>query len=282
MTPNNNLSVLPFYESIDEQNARRWWVYGKVYPLFCPVKYAPAFQVIVPYTGTTLPTYINGNLFKADGTDTGTITSAASSDIGSSRKEFGGQKFCVFTYKPSEQLKAVGIGRYYLRLQFSVDGSTKYYYSDVFTMVDDITNFLALSWWDDSDFVMDAGAIVYSIPSGQGQFKNTVYLPSDIAKPEYPFEEEGETRDGYFYPLKQISQKKYRFNFFAPEYLLDVLRFVRMADHIQIDYNGKTFAPDSFLLSPEWDESGDIAVVSAEFETDTVAKKIGMAYTRSV
>ena len=40
---------------------------------------------------------------------------------------------------------------------------------------------------------MDAGTIVYKNPA----FKNVLYLQSDLAKPEYPFEEEGETREDF-------------------------------------------------------------------------------------
>ena len=121
---------------------------------------------------------------------------------------------------------------------------------------------------------MDAGAIVYKNPA----FHNVLYLDSDLAKPEYPFEEEGETRDGYFFPIKQISEKHYRFKFFASEYLLDVMRFIRMADYARITYHGQTYELDTFLITPEWEDNGDIASVEAEFDTATVAKKIGRGY----
>ena len=48
MIPNNNLSVLPFYDSIERQNARKWWIYDKVYPLFVPSGYMLPFQVMRP------------------------------------------------------------------------------------------------------------------------------------------------------------------------------------------------------------------------------------------
>jgi hypothetical protein len=125
---------------------------------------------------------------------------------------------------------------------------------------------------------MDAGRIIYE------DFRNVVMLRADIAKPEYEFEEEGDTRDGYFYPTKQISKKKYNFHFFAPEYLLDVMRLIRMADHIQIVYQigGETLTlfPSAFLMTPEWEREGDLAGVTVEFETDTVAKKVGFSYIR--
>ena len=50
---------------------------------------------------------------------------------------------------------------------------------------------------------------------------------------------------------------------------------------MKITYNGKTYTADSFLITPEWEDNGDIAVVDAEFETATVAKKLGLGYLRS-
>ena len=170
-------------------------------------------------------------------------------------------------------LNSMENGRYYIRMYMDEYDL----FSDIFTVVNDIQPYLKLEWWDDQDFVMDAGVIAYD-----GTFKNVLYLDSDIAKPEYVFEEEGESRDGYFYPVKMISEKRYRFNFLAPEYLLDVLRFVRMSDHVRITKNGQEYSVDTFLITPEWEANGDVAVVAAEFETATVAKKIGLGYVRAL
>lgn len=166
------------------------------------------------------------------------------------------------------------IGQYYLEASDGVDT----WVSDVITIVEDTTELIEVQWWDDADFVMDAGRIIYE------DFRNAVMLRADIAKPEYEFEEEGDTRDGYFYPTKQISKKKYNFHFLAPEYLLDVMRLIRMADHIQIIYRigGEEVVlyPMAFLITPEWEREGDLAGVTVEFETDTVAKKVGFSYIR--
>jgi hypothetical protein len=139
---------------------------------------------------------------------------------------------------------------------------------------------LKIEWWDVDDFTMDAGTIVYKYAGGT-QFKNVLYLQADIAKPEYPFEEDGETRDGYFFPIKQISEKHYRFAFLASEYLLDVMRFIRMADYAYITKNGQQYKLDTFLITPEWEDNGDVASVEAEFDTATVAKKIGHGYIQT-
>ena len=167
-------------------------------------------------------------------------------------------------------------GQYYAVLN---DGYQTWY-SEVFTVVNDITPYMKIEWWDDQDFTMDAGTIVYRY-SNNTQFKNVLYLPADIARPEYPFEEEGEERDGYFFATKQISEKHYRFTFLASEYLLDVMRFIRMADFAEITKNGQRYSLDTFLITPEWEDNGDVASVEAEFDTSTVAKKIGLGYIKS-
>ena len=164
-------------------------------------------------------------------------------------------------------------GQYYVEIS---DGY-EHFFSEIFTVVNDIEPYLKITWWDVNDFVMDAGTIVYKNPA----FKNVLYLHSDIAKPEYPFEEEGETRDGYFFPTKQISEKRYRFNFLASEYLLDVMRFIRMADYAEIEYHGQRYSLDTFLITPEWEDNGDVAAVEAVFDTATVAKKIGLGYIKA-
>ena len=164
-------------------------------------------------------------------------------------------------------------GQYYA----TISDGTQTWYSEMFTVVNDIEPYLKIEWYDVADFVMDAGTIVYTDPA----FKNVLYLDAAIAKPEYPFEEDGETRDGYFFPIKQISEKHYRFKFLASEYLLDVMRFIRMADYAEITYHGQRYSLDTFLITPEWEDNGDVASVEAEFDTATVAKKIGLGYIKA-
>lgn len=389
MVPNNNLSVLPFYTSIEQQNARKWWIFGKVYPLFTPAGFLLPFQLIrdhrmaeiqtrlysddgddgyltaqgdwkqdvttglwveqfdnitgnklylsevpAPYTGGVMAVAYNSSKTQVLGTfnpsigqnesytgvwnlPAGTRTvcvqvrnanageysgevysfteivrpvemlkiytktgelvgdySGRIDELGFAVKPFVAEGYDVIVY--GGQLPAffqMENGQYYVELGDGVQT----WYSEVFTVVNDISGYLKLEWWDIEDFRMDAGTIVYEQPG----FKNVLYLCSDIAKPEYEFSEEIIERDGYTFPVKQVSEKRYRFSFLASEYLLDVLRFVRMADYARITKDGQTwFHLDTFLISPEWEDNGDVAVVDAEFTTATVAKKIGRGYVQ--
>lgn len=399
MIPNNNLSVLPWYTSIEQQNARKWWVYGKIYPLFTPATHILPFQVMRPHRMETVTRrfdidldnpvsntphayiYDDGDIVTLSSQDDDNIdTFEIPEDIPSNaviyfenshdlvlrdhgaayalyndggevlnvvdRTTYNDDDYSELSIQGARTLKMqrfrsdqasyniyiewaetiirpihlfeiytkdgqlvgdylsdvleMGLtvkaftafdydvivfasqlpvfssfsnGQYYIKMSDGVDT----WYSDVYTAVNDIEPYLKLEWWDNEDFVMDAGTIVYKNPA----FKNVLYLCADIAKPEYPFEEEGETRDGYFFPIKQISEKRYHFSFLASEYLLDVMRFIRMADFARITKNGQTYSLDTFLITPEWEDNGDVAAVDAEFDTATVAKKIGVGYIKA-
>ena len=275
MIPNNNLSVLPFYTSLDQQNARKWWMYGRVYPLFCPAGFLLPFQIITEHTNFT-PSNISGATIYDANTDQQIAGITTEIRNGITKKEFASLGYDVWVF-PGQLpvVNSIQNGRYYLLITWGNWQIVRV--SEIFTIVNDIQPYLKITWWDVDDFTMDAGTIVYKNPA----FKNVLYLQSDLAKPEYPFEEEGETRDGYFFPTKQISEKRYRFNFLASEYLLDVMRFIRMADFAEIEYNGQRYSLDTFLITPEWEDNGDVAAVEAVFDTATVAKKIGLGYIKS-
>lgn len=265
-----NFSVLPWYTSLQYQNARKWWNYGKIYPLFTPATMMLPFQIIRTHRATaTVSSFI---VYTSKGVQVGDYTQEIN-DAGIAIKQFPDSGFDVIVFPGKFPVfPSMSNGQYYAVLS---DGEETWY-SEMFTVVNDIEPYLKIEWWDKEDFITDGGTVVYKNP----EFHNLLYLDSDIAKPEYVFEDEGETRDGYFFPVKQISEKKYRFSFFASEYLLDVIRLIRMADYVHITYNGKKYAADSFLITPEWEDNGDIAVVDAEFETATVAKKLGVGYLR--
>ena len=388
MIPNNNLSVLPFYDSIERQNARKWWMYDKVYPLFVPSGYMLPFQVMRP-SRTELA---KGDLMESTDGDTGYLTSDGSwyQDVDSGfvneydvvgidtvylsdipmyvhGGEHVGDSVCYVAYDSSDKVlfsQSVNTGTYsgfwtlpkgttkirvltsnrefgeydgevyktssipatiksfkiytrcnefvgdfiagmnasgltikhiqsqnidiivypgFLSLsQILADGQyyaeisddTDTWYSEIFTVSNAASSYLKIEWWDVEDFVTDAGTIVYTVPT----YNNRLYIPTDIAKPEYEFEEESEERDGYTFPIKQISKKTFHFSFLASEYLLDVMRFIRLSDYVVITYKGQRYSVDSFMLSPEWEDYGDIASVDAEFTTATVVKKIGRGY----
>lgn len=237
------------------------------------------FQVITEH----VPNSVVQILYLFDANNDATLTPIA--DLGPTmkpmiiKKEFASLGYDVWVF-PGQLpvINSLQDGRYYIRMQIGYGNTIITRVSEIFTVVNNISSYLKITWWDVDDFTMDAGTIVYKNPA----FKNILYLCTDLGKPEYLFEEEGETRDGYFFPIRQISEKRYRFTFLASEYLLDVMRFIRMADYAEIEYNGQRYSLDTFQITPDWEDNGDIATVQAEFDTATVAKKIGLGYIKSL
>lgn len=133
---------------------------------------------------------------------------------------------------------------------------------------------MRIEWYDVDDFLFDAGAIAYS-----DGYKNEMFFDAEIGMPEYEFEEEVAERNGYQFPISQISYKKYKFTILVPEEVCDVMRFIRLSDHIRISTKNDTYEATSFLMTPTWAEQGYLAEVACEFTTDTVAKKIGKGVT---
>lgn len=148
-------------------------------------------------------------------------------------------------------------------------------YSELIRFVPSVRGAIKLEWWDSEDFIFDEGRIVYSGDS----FKNTIYLCGNIVKPEYVYDEEEDTRDTITFSYKQISKKVFRFSFFAPEYLIDAIRLVRLSDNIRISHNSViNYECESFLITPEWQDGTDLAAVETEFESGTIVKKLGRGY----
>lgn len=268
MQQNNNLSVLPFYTSIDEQHHRKPYAYGAVYPLYAHNTSLPPFQVVrTTRNANTLSVIV----YDKNGTLVADITQlmiAAGLQI--VRREQLGYDVIVFPAS-LHNLTGIGIGQYYVTLSDGVET----WYSDIVTFVSDTTGYLYVEWYCRDNVEYNGGEIIYKNPS----FRNQLLLCTQLGKPEYPFEEEGESRDGYFFPEKQISEKVYKFQFMASEYLCDVMRLIRMADVVIVrDRYGRVYRCDQFLMTPEWQEQGDLASVTVEFHTDTVIKKIGTGY----
>ena len=269
---NNNLSVLPFYENSEELNNERTYAYGEVYPLYTPLGAVPPFQIIKHYTDAYV-SYVY--LRKYGDPDTSLIdVTQKLEDAGLHTAHYSSDGYDVVIY-PSIAPANITTkeGRYQLLIIMSDGGR---FTSDYFVVVGDMSAYLQIQWWDIQDLVMDGTRIVY----GDG-FKNVLWLNTQLGKPEYEFEEEGETRDGYFYPEKMISEKKYKCVILAPEYLCDVMRFIRMSDYVIVkDRWGHKYRCDTFLCTPKWETQGDLASVEIEFTCETVAKKVGRGYIK--
>ena len=161
MIPYNNFSVLPWYTNIQDQNARKWWAYGRVYPLCTPLGKSLPFQIIVPHYNGTL-NISNFKLIDANTEQEVGVYTSALVDAGLEVKTFADRNLdvVVFSNGDATLFPSISVGRYY----FSIQINEETYYSDIFTAVDYVYDHLKIEWWDDRDFFMDEGIIVYTEP----------------------------------------------------------------------------------------------------------------------
>jgi hypothetical protein len=269
MTQNNNFSVLPFYTSLDEQDCRKSYAYGDIYPLIAPANKILPFQIMRETRSNDISRV---NLYDKRGQFVADLTQNIK-EAGMQITKFADFGYDVIVYPanlPMEISQKDGI--YYMEISDGIDT----WYSEMFTAVNNVSGYVKVEWYDIEDFVFDAGRIVYKNP----EFHNILYLCTQVGKPDYEFEEEGESRDGYFFAEKRVSSKTYKCTITAPEYLCDVMRFIRMADYARVtDTYGRIYDCDTFLITPEWQDQGNIASVEVEFTTDTAAKKIALGYS---
>lgn len=301
MQTNSNLSCIPFYESLEEQDFRKWYAYGDKYTNRVPNDSLIPFFFPLPATTSSYPWALaDAKLYRlccteeewfTAGAFSGAFSTAFSTSSASVKSllELNGltmvssglSPVCVYLADPLVSLN-LPRGLYYLYLKFSNGRKDYGVYSDVFLAEEraDLARCAKIEWYDMENQAFEGGYIPYEANKDGVYFKNVLYLDTEVGMPEYTFTEEGEERNGYFFPTKQISEKVFSMKFVAPEYLCDVLRLIRMSDVAKITDNlGRTYRVEQFEMEVEWLEQGHYAEAECTFHTDTMVKKIGKAYT---
>ena len=258
---NNNISPLPFYDDISLQNHRKDYTFGQIYPLVIHRNMLLPFQFCVS-SGSSIS---QAFLYSAEGKYIANILPELREN-GLTIKSYTGFKLVKYPGTlPVNSIKHEG--QYYIWLRLN---GGPVLYSDIFTVYNRIDDYLELEYTNSYNFELKNGIIDFS-----DNFKFKCYLPTQIGKPEYDFEEEATERMGYTFIESQVSKKLYKFTFLAPEYLCDALRIVRLCNDRQITSKGQIYDLTTFNMKPEWEEQGDLAAVECEFETDTVISNIG-------
>ena len=293
MNRNSNLSPLPFYRTIEEQSFRMSYAYGIVFPLIAPKNRFLPFQIVSPVE--TVPQELEPGMESAgsslrvtlcnfDGTVTMDIT-AAMVEAGLVVKGYADDGYNIISF-PGIVDKDIwrefgldfnndfsmadfggsyssGEGRAYLMVEY--DGNT--WYSDVMTLVGDLSGCLKIEWYSYHDIIYKGGRIAYE----NNSFSNVMYVRQEVGKPTYDFSDEGEDRNGEYFATKQVSEKTYHFSFLATEPVCDALRIASLSDMVLItDQFGRQYQCDTFLPTPSWQGVGYLAAVDCEFQCDTM------------
>lgn len=275
---NNNLSPIPFYGSLAEQDFKKWYSYGEHTPLMVSKSYLLPFFFFVPKT--TTPISITSMYFydecgnRKSGSYEGYLKNAMS--------HYVGDDGVTFFYSKRSSAMSIPKGFYYIVAKVSVGGTTYTFYSELFQVCEDAElarECVSVKWYDAEDVVLSQGVIPFAHAANGTLYYNQLYLPTDVGMPEYSFTEEGEDRDGRFFPTKQISEKVYKMSFAATECMCDCLRLACMGDVVLLeDRLGRDYDAEHFEMEVTWLQGGFFADVECTFETNTVVKKVGKDY----
>ena len=244
----NNLSCIPFYTKKEHQDFRLWYAYGEKYPHYVPSDFLIPFSFVVPYHSEQ-PDNIEVEFYRACCSEEQYLgTQGAYNNDFSAIMDMNGlvvknddtRQISVLTYFARE-VDSLDLeeGMYYMKITLVYGQIRNTYYSDVFFVKDasKLDKCVCIKWRNEENLEYDGGFIPYGESEGGEPFTNRLYLDTTIAMPEYKFTEDGEERNGRFFPIKQISEKVYKMSFVAPEYLCDVMRLIRIADYIEL-YDG--------------------------------------------
>lgn len=256
------ISPLKFYDDFHKQNRYRSFAYGHVAPLITNPNVVSPFQLIV--SGSVSEVYVrNANTNKRV---TGNVVERFK-DAGLRNVSKNGYNILLFLGISPLSGVIDYEGQYWLEIH-----SGGWYYSEVFCFDNNIDDCLKVEYWNpEGDFALKNGIIVL----GSENFHFILLLKSELGKPEYSFEEEATKRLGYSFIESQVSKKTYKFNTVIPEYLCDAMRIIRLCSQKKITCKGETYDAITFNMEVDWQEQGDLASVTCEFDVDNIITNLG-------
>lgn len=266
------LSPLKFYDDFHKQNRYRSFAYGHVAPLITnPNVVSPFCFCIGPKEKDVEYQIHEITLYDANTNRPIPISDLNTrfEDAGLMLKEING--YIVVWFRGIFPLSGVinYEGQYFLGIP--IHG--KIYYSEVFCYTNDISDCLKIEYWNPEGNLYVGGK--YPIFPPEKVFHYILLLKSELGKPEYSFEEEATKRLGYSFIESQVSKKTYKFNTIIPEYLCDAMRIIRLCSQKKITCKGETYDAITFNMEVDWQEQGDLASVTCEFDVDNVVTNFG-------
>jgi hypothetical protein len=273
-------NVFRFYDQLAKQNRELDYVGGntRTWQLLTDIYHVPAFQITIA-SDVTQASDVTVYLVNLSD-DSETDISAYFTMAGLTTDDLYVQTFTSYNYliyNRNQNLNTnLSLGGYYLKITSptAYPAGITNYYSEIFT-VKSLTGDLIVTYSDSAD----VDTIDYT-NGDYSQFENKLIVPTVLQRPEWIIEEEGtEDGEGNFLATFQRLVKRYKFIFYAPEYILDALMLVPMCDTVTVvSENGETqeetltVEDNTFKVTPEWTDTKGFAKVTCEFDVDAVIK----------
>lgn len=266
------ISPLKFYDDFHKQNRYRSFAYGHVAPLITnPNVVTPFCFCIGPKEQGEVYEIHEMTLYDANTNKPIPISGLTErfKDAGLTLEEING--YMIAWFRGIFPLNGVidYEGQYFLGIP--IHGEI--YYSEVFCYTNDVSDCIKIEYWNPEGNLYVGGK--YPVFPDDKAFHYILLLKSELGKPEYSFEEEATKRLGYSFIESQVSKKTYKFNTVIPEYLCDAMRIIRLCSQKKITCKDETYDAITFNMEVDWQEQGDLASVTCEFDVDNIVTNLG-------
>ena len=191
-------------------------------------------------------------------------------DAGLRVDEFPDDGYDLITYPAT--VKILGLSLAEGNYQGIMSDGSNIWRSDCFNMLNDeaLKDYVKITWCNNDPIPYDGGEINY-----QNAFKHTIYVKSEIRRPQYPLTTIQDTRQTDNFYSQKMAYKQYTLKVQLPEYILDSLHYLSIHSDIEIEHEGICYdAKDWVLGEVDWvDDVGDIGIANPVFRANTLAIK---------
>lgn len=264
-----NINPIGFFADTRQLSHNREAAYGERRPHIVPLGYIPPFQIVRRLTDSNLNTI---RLYRRETNTFETITVDMYS-TGFQVLTFPTYKIWSYPGTVPLPLSVFNEGVYYMTI---TDGS-----GNVLTREDfcwkhqaGMSGFVKMEWFHQRNVTLPFGHINFVAP-----FKFWHWFDTELGKPNYPVERDVDSRKGVEYVNSIVSWKEQRFVTRGDENFMDALSLVQHMDTVVVTFLGDEINTFRVIVTPDWQERGDEALIEIEIRSDQVVVTNGDALT---
>lgn len=261
-----NTNPVGFVTDERQLSKNREAAFGEVRPHIVPLGYIPPFQIV------RTPTQSNMSSIDLTRLSDGTVFSIASEMVLTGFVVNDMVTYKIWIYPGTAP---IGItleeGTYSMTI---TDTAGDVLYREDFCWMQEsaMIGFVKMEWFHQRPILLSFGSIEFVAP-----FKFWHWFRTELGKPSYQYQREVDERNGFEFVIKAISWKEQRFVTLGDENFVDALSFIPHMDCVFVYFLGDTIDTDKVLVTPEWEERGDLAGIEVEIRSDQVVATFGDA-----
>jgi hypothetical protein len=257
----NNLSVLPFYDSRSKKFVNRANTFGQRFPLLTGLNEVPAINLIVDKDVVDVFAF---NLIN--------VTTGVTTDILNEAKLVGlavveRDNYSVIFFPSTIKIPGTTFdpGIY----EIEMNDGLQTWYSEDFCFKDNLEGMLKIKFCASSPIYIEKANGIGAEIHYNGLNTNTLYLDSTIIKePNYQFEDTVQQKLGRNLKLQTISFKEFGFEAVVPDYIMDTLSL--LWHHVDVTFTqaGEVHHSEEVIINnPDWIGQG-LGSIFVQFRND--------------